>query len=210
MASRNLTSSFNKMRQETHSVPDSDKDMKPAYISYFEKIDLIFTEIKKKLSDATKNYNKIILRVFDGSGKLNEFKTELDDLSKLFNTVRLMFDKKKDFDLTFRGTHRMIIANMYKSKLDIFEKYVGDFRDIKEKYISLIKKQNSSDKSDFVFGDVVVKSHTEDDDDVIYFKTQSVDVETQHREIAERNKEIEQICQSIYELNEMFLDLNRL
>lgn len=202
MTTRNLTTTFNNLRgtSETINIMVSDtQNPMIDYIIYFSTIDELFNTIEKLEKEATIILNKLRISVFNTDALEDEYKNIIKRINNEIEQVRQLFSVKNDIYKKYFNTNNLgIVKNMYNQKLNKFEVIINNYQKIKSIHLQYLKitKENNNTEID----DIISKNNT-------IQKIECDTMEYNFELIDERNKEIEELVNSIKDLADMFKDL---
>ena len=206
MAVGNLTTNFVYARNNIQENNGIEPVPLIDYLVYFMSIDELFIGIEKIQKDAEAIFKKLCFAIFNSEQVEKEYKNKLNQLNTEIENVRKMFELKKDIYKKYVGTANFqIVKNMYRQKIIRFEKIVNKYQTLKTNYLQHLKSKKEFDNTNI---DVLISTNIKNTqlqqmkDDTSH----NVDIEI----INERNKEIEEIVNSINDLATMFKDLQTL
>lgn len=206
MAVRNLTTNFIKTRNNIEETNIAEPIPIIDYVVYFLNIDETFVNIEKLQKEAETIFKKLPFSIFNTEQIETDYKYKLNQLNKEIENVRKLFDLKKDIYKKYeKSTNFQIIKNMYRQKINRFEKIVNEYQTLKSNYLQHIKSSKEFDNTEI---DDIIASNLKNsqlqqiENDTTY--DYEIDI------INERNKEIEELVKSINDLATMFKDLQTL
>lgn len=206
MAVRNLTIKFLNSRNNVQENVVIDQAPLIDYVVYFFNIDETFLNIEKLQKEAECIFKKLRFAIFNSEQVEKDYKNKINQLNIEIENVRKMFDLKKDIYRKYASsTNLQIIKNMYRQKITRFEKIVNDYQTLKSNYLQHIKSIKEIDNIEI--DALNVTNITNPQQKQMDFEINNdIDFEI----INERNKEIEELVNSINDLATMFKDLQTL
>jgi hypothetical protein len=198
MASRDLTKKFKSFRNEvaTERIVKSDnKD----YIIYFTKIDGILLDIKKLQKDAKKLFGSLQLAVFDSNDAEKKYKDKIHEIDTSIDSLRRMFDMKKSICIASSKQESIIIENMFKHKLSIFEGLIMDVQKGKLEYKKYMESLIPHDEIYDIFEAHSVRRQNQG---------QIIETSIDEHVCIEKEREIKEIVESINNLSQLVKDLS--